>query len=150
MEMPKPGPAHQQLAKLAGHWTGSETLHPSPWDPQGGPATGKVTNRVALDGFAVVQDYEQVRGGAVSFRGHGVFFVDGEGKPALHWWDTMGGCFSAFTGQWQGDTLVMTSSSPMGWFRCRFGIAGARYTFAMDASQDGKQWMETMNGSYSK
>ena len=151
MEMPKPGPAHQQLAKLAGHWTGSEKMHPSPWDPQGGMATGKVTNRVALDGFNVIQDYEQVRDGAVTFRGHGVFSVDAEsGQSTLHWWDSMGCTASLFTGSWKGDTLVMTSKSPMGWSRCSFALAGSRYTFAMEMSQDGKQWAPAMDGSYTK
>ena len=66
MDMPKPGPAQQQLARLAGNWSGEEKLLPSPWDPKGGIATGKAANRLALDGWIVVQDYEQARGGQVT------------------------------------------------------------------------------------
>ncbi|MBL8843980.1 MAG: DUF1579 family protein [Planctomycetes bacterium] len=151
MEMPKPGPAHQQLAKLAGQWSGSETMHPAPWDPEGGSATGTVTNRVALDGFTVIQDYERVRDGKVTFRGHGVFSVDqGTGQPTLHWWDSLDGAASFFTGSWRGDTLVMSNQSPMGHLRCAFGIAGARYTFAIEFSQDGETWTPVMTGSYAK
>ncbi|MGE5277442.1 MAG: DUF1579 family protein [Acidobacteriota bacterium] len=74
--MPRPGEPHRQLRKLVGSWRGEERLSPSPWDPVGGTAVGRVENRSALDGFAVVQDYEQERNGAVGFRGHRVFSWD--------------------------------------------------------------------------
>lgn len=151
MEMPKPGPAHQQLAKLAGEWTGDEKIHPAPWDPKGGSAVGKCSNKVLLDGFVVVQDYEQRRGGAVNFRGHGVFFFDSEKKkPCLHWFDSMGGVAAMFTGDWKGDDLVMESRTPMGNHRCTFTVRGNSYTFKMEVSPDGKQWLPAMEGSYKK
>ena len=34
MEIPKPGPAHEILARLSGHWEGPETMMPSPWSPE--------------------------------------------------------------------------------------------------------------------
>ena len=66
MEMPKPGSPHQKLQRLSGKWTGEEKMHPSPWDPKGGAATGRILNRLSLDGFVVVQDYEQERSGNIS------------------------------------------------------------------------------------
>jgi len=151
MEMPKPGPEHQKLAKLAGEWTGDEKIHPAPWDPKGGTAVGKMSNRVVLDGFAVVQDYEQRRGGAVNFRGHGVFSIDpANGKPTLDWWDSMGGTLAHFTGDWQGDELVLDTITPMGHMRCRFAVRGSSYTFKMEASPDGKKFIPSMEGSYRK
>src|SRR5664279_4994872 len=91
MEMPKPTEVHHKLAKFAGRWTGKEKLSPSPWDPKGGPAVGRCNNRLAADGFILVHDYEQERGGTVNFRGHGVFSYDCAGKCyMLHWWDSMG------------------------------------------------------------
>ena len=45
---------------------------------------------------------------------------------------------------------MMTSQSPMGHSRCSFGLAGARYTFLMEMSLDGKQWAPAMSGSYTK
>ncbi len=151
MDMPKPGPAHAQLAKLAGNWTGTEKMAPSPWDAKGGTAIGKVTNRVALDGFGVIQDYEQTRDGAVTFRGHGVFSVEPEkGQTTLHWWDAMGCAAQVFTGTWKGDVLAMTSDGPMGKNRCIFDVTGGKYKFAMAMSQDGKQWQELMTGAYTK
>jgi hypothetical protein len=151
MEMPKPGPAHQKLAKLAGEWSGDEKLHPSPWDPKGGAAVGKCSNKVVLDGFAVVQDYEQQRGGVVAFRGHGVFSIDAEkNQPSLHWFDSMGGQVALFHGDWKGDELVMDTVTPMGNLRCTFAVRANTYTFKMEASPDGKKWIPTMEGSYRK
>ncbi|MEK6677728.1 MAG: DUF1579 family protein, partial [Planctomycetota bacterium] len=66
MNMPQITEAHRKLEKLVGTWLGQEKMSPSPWDPQGGPATGKVQNRLALNGFFIVQDYEQQRNGSAS------------------------------------------------------------------------------------
>ncbi len=151
MEMPRPGPGHAALAKLAGEWTGQEKVHPSPWDPVGGTAIGKVSNRVVLDGFAMVQEYQQSRDGQVTFSGHGVFWIDPEKSVlTLHWWDTMGGTLSVFTGAWTGDELAMTTVGPMGHLRCRFKVQAATYQFRMEASPDGKQWFPSLEGSYRK
>ena len=51
MEMPKPTDVHKKLERLAGKWKGEEKMYPSPWDPNGGIAVGRVNNRPALDGF---------------------------------------------------------------------------------------------------
>src|SRR5689334_22163707 len=91
MEMPKPTDAHKKLNWLTGNWAGEEKMFPSPWDPKGGMAKARIHNRSAIDGFNVVQDYEQEHGGAVNFRGHGVFSYDANQKCyVLHWWDSMG------------------------------------------------------------
>ena len=63
MEMPRPTQEHRKLEQLVGAWTSKEKLHPSPWDPKGGTATGHIRSRVALGGFAVTGDYEQKRDG---------------------------------------------------------------------------------------
>ena len=65
MEMPIPSDGHRKLEKIAGQWEGEETMHPSPWDLQGGKATGHIRSRVALSGFALINDYEQERDGKV-------------------------------------------------------------------------------------
>ncbi|MBM3877740.1 MAG: hypothetical protein FJ386_13665 [Verrucomicrobia bacterium] len=54
--MAQPTDAHRKLERLGGKWRGAETTHPAPWDPAGGPATGTLENRIALDGIAVIQD----------------------------------------------------------------------------------------------
>jgi hypothetical protein len=149
--MPKPGPAQQQLAKLAGNWSGEEKLSPSPWDPKGGTATGKASNRLALDGWIVIQDYEQARGGQVTFRGHGIFSVDPvKQAPVMQWFDSMAGGPYTYTGEWAGDVLTLSSRSPQGHSRCTFDVSGGGYRFAMEVSQDGKSWTSFMSGTYRK
>lgn len=150
MEMPKPGPAHEKLARLAGNWVGEEKISPSPWDPAGGLAIGRVNNRVALGGFALVQDYEQERGGAVNMRGHGIFTYDaGSSTYRMHWADSMGMGVAEYTGRFEGDTLVLTNQGPMGHSRATFDIGTpGRYRFVMEVSQDGTNWFTFMTGDY--
>lgn len=149
MQMPKPGPNHKQLAKLAGNWTGEEKMSPSPWDPKGGTATGKVKNTIALDGFLIVQDYEQIRDGKTSFRGIGLFTWNENKKcNEIVWADSMGGTAQIFAGKWEGDVLRCTNEGPMGITRCAFDVSGGGYKFLMDVSKDGKQWQTMMEGKY--
>ena len=68
MEMPEKTEAHQRLARIAGYWVGPETVCESPIHPAGGTTRGVIDNRLALDGFAVVQDYRQEKAdGSVAF-----------------------------------------------------------------------------------
>lgn len=152
MSMPQPTDAHRKFAKLAGTWRGQEKLHPSPWDPQGGMAEARVVNRIALDGFILVQDWEQARGGAVTFRGFGVLTYDaGQGCYVMHWWDSMGMPPNVFRGSFDGNVLSLANQTPQGHSRAvwDFGTPG-RYTFRMDMSQDGEDWAMFMEGSYAK
>ncbi|HEY2412562.1 MAG TPA: DUF1579 family protein, partial [Pirellulaceae bacterium] len=112
MDMPKPGEAHRKIQKLVGNWLGEEKLFPSPWDPKGGTAQARVSNRLALGGFAVIQDYEQLRGGAATFAGHGVFsFNPHDSTYSMHWWDSMGSPPNNFVGKFDGDVLTLTHKS---------------------------------------
>jgi len=152
MDMPKPTDAHRKLQKLVGNWKGDEQLYPSPWDPKGGPAVGRVQNRLALDGFVVIQDYEQERNGSVSFRGHGVFSWDARGQCyVMHWFDSMGTGHEAYRGQFQSDVLTLTSRFPQGQSRAVFDLSkDGHYSFRMDVSPDGNQWHTFMEGNYSR
>ncbi|MBI2380373.1 MAG: DUF1579 family protein [Gammaproteobacteria bacterium] len=150
MDMPQPGPLHERLASLNGSWHGEETMYPSPWDPAGGVAQAQLVNREALAGFAILQDYEQKRGGKTSFTGHGVFWVDPDsGEVVLHWFDSMGFAPNVFRGGFEGGALVLHYASPMGKQRVRFEWPEPlRYRFRMDMSQDGESWMPLMAGEY--
>lgn len=153
MDMPRPNEFHQKLAAFAGDWIGDETMHPSPWDPQGGKTTGTYHCRVVCDGFAVVQEYEQKRDGVVCFRGHGVFGYDVQQNCYLwHWTDSMGGMpCSATKGQWVGDTIVWENESPMGKSRYTHTfLADGRCNFKIEVSQDGATWALLMEGTYAK
>jgi hypothetical protein len=152
MEMPKPTEDHRKLQKLAGQWIGKEKMHPSPWDPQGGEAVGKVHNRVALDGFVVIQDYEQERGGKVNFRGHGVFRFDAAEKGyVLHWWDSMGMPPNIFRGDFEGDLLKLNCDDPQFKSRVTWNLVRPdRYSYKMEVSPDGNQWFPFMEAEYEK
>ncbi len=142
MQMPTPTKEHAELARLAGDWQGTETLFPSPWEPEGGTALGRTRSRIALDGFALVIDYEQERDGAITFRGHGVMTYDpGEGCYVLHWFDSIGSPPERFSGTFDGDVLTLAHGGPGMHARLcydvsREGILRTR----MEMSQDGVEW----------
>jgi hypothetical protein len=149
MHMPRPDERHRRLHKLLGTWHGDERLYPSPWDPAGGSAVARVHNVLALDGFAVVHDYEQERGGTVSFRGHGVFRWDPlQQAYELHWFDSFGAAPTVFRGGFDGDVLTMTAQQ-QGFLRAQWDLsAAARYDYRMDVSADGVQWQLFSQGRY--
>ncbi len=153
MEMPKPGDAHKKLGVFVGEWSGPETMYPAPWDPIGGKARAHVLNRWILDGFAVVQEYEQRRGGKVTFRGHGVIWFDAAKQEyVMNWWDSMGGAGGQYRGDFEGSILHLASPMRQGghsrtsW---EFGTRGA-YSFNMEVSGDGHTWQPAMTGRYTK
>jgi hypothetical protein len=152
MEMPRPTAEHRVLERLAGEWIGTETLHPSPFDPGGGTAVGRVVNRPSLDGFALVQDYEQERGGRVTFRGHGVFRYDVEAREyVLHWFDSTGMRPDTFRGGFHEDTLTLTTQGPMGHIRASWNLRDAdAIVYRMHVSGDGTSWEPFMEGTYTR
>jgi hypothetical protein len=150
MDMPKPTADHKRLEKLAGIWKGTEKMYPSQWDPQGGEAQATTRARIACAGFNVVSDYEQTRGGQRTFEGHGVYSVDAKANQVVcHWFDSMGQGVEEFRGTWQGDTLTLTSKSPMGHARLTYDASKPGVLrSAMEMSQDGKTWNKMFDGNY--
>jgi hypothetical protein len=150
MEMPKPAAEQRALEILVGTWLGQERLFPSSFDPIGGLAIGHVHNRLALDGFAVIQDYEQERDGAVNFRGHGLFRWDtARHDYVLHWFDSMGGPPTDYRGTLSARVLVLTAPQPQGFSRAIFDFSLAkRYHYRLEISPDGNQWMPFTEGEY--
>lgn len=152
MEMPQPSEKHRKLEKLVGIWIGDETIAPNPWD-QGGPARGCVDNKPAANGFIVVQNYEQRRNGQTSFTGHGVFQYDAKAdRYLMYWWDSMGMPPSVFTGTFEeDDTLTLTCDEPAMKSRATFIVSDfENYSFKMEVSQDGANWMTFMEGTYER
>jgi hypothetical protein len=154
MEMPRPGPEHRRLATLAGDWTGEETLFPSPWDAKGGRAKARWHARIDLDGFFLVTDYEQERAGKVTYRGHGVHGFDPKERAyTMCWFDSMGPSSpAAVRGTWEGDTLAYEHRHPMGWARYIYKMkeGDKHFTFRLEQSQDGKQWVPFVEGTYTR
>lgn len=152
MEMPRPSPEQQALAIMIGNWIGDEHIHPGPLDPVGGPAVGRTRNQTALDGFVIIQDYEQERNGAINFRGHGVFRWDGaEGSYMLHWFDSMG--FPPATYRGALNDKVLTMAAPQGEGKVRatwdFSTPG-RIHYRQEVSPDGAKWFVFMEGEYAR
>jgi len=153
MEMPKPGPEHARLAAMVGHWTGEERIYPSPWDPTGGIATATLVSRLACEGFCVVTDYTEERGGRVTYVGHGVFGWDPKQQRYLqHWSDSMGGVPPrASTGTWEGDTLTFLDHGPQGPVRFIYHFTSpVAYELKMETSPDGVTWMPMMDARYAR
>jgi uncharacterized protein DUF1579 len=151
MPMPTPSTDHNRLKGLAGNWTGEETLHPSPWDPKGGTASGTIASRMDLDGFWLVTDYVQTRAGQVTYRGHGVFGWDPAACSYLmYWFDSMGSvAMTPAKGRLDGQRLVFAQEGPMGHSRYTYDFqADGRYCFSMEHSEDGKAWTIFMDGTY--
>jgi hypothetical protein len=159
-EMPKPGDEHRKLHAMAGTWASEETLHPSPWDPNGGPAVGRATSRVVNDGFHVATEYEQERHGRVGYRGLGIFGYDTASKrPFMQWCDSMGGLpASTVWGSWQGSTLTFEMkgategpAANCGWSRYVYEFDGSSaYTFSILNSKDGQAWSPFMTGRFTR
>ncbi len=152
MDMPKPTDQHTRLQELLGQWHGTETMHPSQWDPQGGTATGRTNSRLALNGFAVISDYEQERDGVVTFTGHGVMTYDTkEACYVLHWFDCMGSPPEVFKGAFDGDVLTVAHGGPGMHARLTYDLSQKkRMTSRMEMSSDGKEWKILFDGSYEK
>lgn len=152
IDVPKLTEAQEKLKTLVGNWRGPEIIHPSPFDPKGGEAAGIVNNRLALDGFAVIQDYEQQRGGRTNFRGHGIFRWDGNEKSyVLHWLDSVGGPLSEMRGSFDGRILQLVGRAATGHSRATFDFTRDRqYAYRMEVSPDGTKWFTFMEGDYSR
>lgn len=148
MQMPRPGPQHDNLKKLSGRWAGPEQMMPSPWSPQQQERHGRIDARV-FEGMFVVSDYEQRAGDQVTFRGHGVYSFDPQAEEyVMYWFDSMGGAGGIARGHMEGNQLTFHNTSPMGHHRYRYTFEPQLTTFEMAMSQDGEQWNVLMVGRY--
>ncbi len=153
MEMPKPTEHHRKLRAFVGQWTGEEKFHPMPWAPKGGAATSETNARLDLDGFFLVSDYVQKRGGEVTHRGHGVFGYDlQKQKYTMRWFDVTG--FDPGVpalGTWVGNTLCLLHEHHMGHGRFTYTFErDGLYTFKVEKSEDGKNWTPFLEGTYKR
>ena len=152
MEMPKPPPGHLKLEKLAGNWEGEEKMYPSQWDPKGGTALGISKSRLALNGFALICEYQQERDGVITFTGHGVYsFQPKDEIYTLHWFDCMGTSPEVFTGRFDGDILTVAHGGPGMHARMTNDMTDPQYMKTkMEMSQDGKTWNTMFDGHYKR
>ena len=150
MDMPKLTDGHRMLERLVGTWEGEETMHPSQWDPAGGAAAGRTRSVLGLGGFAVVSDYEQERGGTITFTGHGVYTYDPKQDAyCLHWFDCMGSPPEVFVGGFDGDVLTLSHGGPGMHVRLTSDLSSPdTLRSRMEMSQDGASWKVLFEGVY--
>lgn len=149
MDMPQPSAGHRRLEVLAGNWEGTETMHPSQWDPKGGEAVGRTTSRLAVGGFALISDYEQERSGTVTFSGHGVYTYDPKTEVySLYWIDSIGSPPEVFLGRFVGDVLTLSHGGPMH-VRLTWDVSDdGRLGSTMEMSDDGVTWNTLFDAEY--
>ena len=140
MDLPKAGPTHARLLAFAGEWEGTESVEPSAWG-KGGLATGLTSFRGDLDGFALIQDYVQLKESLVTFRGHGVFTVDPQTQEVLwFWFDSMG--FPPdlpARGRFEGDVLTLLRVTARGAARYVHRISANDYQFSIENQLPGDE-----------
>jgi hypothetical protein len=150
LSAPKPQEEHNRLAAFAGEWIGEEVVYPSRWD-QGGPAAARVSARVDLNGFYLIQDTRQQRAGKESFATHGVFTYDREDRLyKLFWFDSLGYYPPApASGGWQGKQLVLVRGSLRGNARHVYEIIDDdSYSMKIQYSPDAEGWADVLTGIY--
>ena len=152
MDMPKPGAEHLALDVFAGSWKGVETMSPSPWSPQTTKADGMITNRTALAGFTLVQDYFQSQNDDLTYQGHGVFTWDGQaGEYVMYWFDSMGSPVNVFRGTRNGSVWSFMAKNAQGLTRSVWEFTSNRtYRHQMEVSPDGSSWSTFMEGDYKR
>jgi hypothetical protein len=148
MEMPQPSEGHRKLHTMAGRWEGEETMYPSRWDPKGGTAIGRINSRIALNGFVVINDYEQERDGHITFEGHGIYTYDPKAESyTLVWVDSMGAPPEIFKGNFEGDILTVAHGGPGMHVRVTYDMSQPNCLVrSMEISQDGKDWKRFLDG----
>ena len=153
MHMARPNEHHERLANaLAGTWKGTETMHPSDWDPNGSKAPATATWNRALGNFVVIVDYCIHNQGQPDYQGHGVYTIDPENNDVLcHWFDNIAGQHELFRGSWTGDVLTMQSKSPMGYMQLRYDLSEpGKLKSSGKMSSDGENWKPMFDGLHAR
>lgn len=142
-----------QLGRFVGTWTIAETTHPSPWDPKGFASVGRSEYRLGCGGSFLICDYEQLRGGEVTFRGHGVYGWDAaKNKLTMHWFDSTGIDPGApALGEFDGDTLTFQRVTSAGHARYEYRFESPdRFAFRIEHSRDGGEWSMFLESVYTR
>jgi hypothetical protein len=144
MQMPKPSPEIQKLAKtLAGNYSTTETHDPNPMMPKGGTGKGQARFTVGPGGHYVVESYNS-KSDMGSFTGHGVFWWDPKVSAyRVVWCDSMSPtCDTEGTMKWEGDKLVASGEYEMGGKKVAYretigNLTPNGFTFDMESAMGG-------------
>jgi hypothetical protein len=149
---PSPLEEHRRLAVFAGEWRGEEVVYPSRWN-EGGPASSHVVARMALNGFYLIQDSQQMRDGQESFASHGVFTYDRDDRHyKLFWHDSLGYYAPApASGGWTGKVLTLVRGSLRGNARHVYEVVDDNsFTMKIQFSPDAEGWNDVLTGIYKR
>jgi Protein of unknown function (DUF1579) len=147
---PSPLPEHTKLSVFAGEWSGEEMVYPSRWTA-GGPATSRVSARMALNGFYLIQDSVQMRDGKETFASHGMFTYDREDRTyKLFWHDSLGYYPpSPASGGWAAKSLILVRGSLRGNARHVYEVVDDNtYNMKIQFSPDAEGWNDVLTGVY--
>ena len=147
---PSPLEEHRRLKVLAGDWSGEETIYPSRWT-EGGPASSRVTARIDLSGFYLIQDTRQMRGGKESFAAHALFTYDRDDRLYKLFWHDSLGYFppSPASGAWAGKVLTLVRGSLRGNARHIYEVIDENsYSMKIQFSPDAEGWSDVLTGLY--
>ncbi|MBV9529832.1 MAG: DUF1579 family protein [Bradyrhizobium sp.] len=149
---PSPREEHRRLKVLAGNWSGEETIYPSRWT-EGGPASSRVTARIDLNGFYLIQDTRQMRGGKESFAAHALFTYDRDDRLYKLFWHDSLGYFppSPASGGWVGKVLTLVRGSLRGNARHTYEVIDDNsYSMRIQFSPDAEGWSDVLSGVYKR
>ncbi|MEB3044501.1 DUF1579 family protein [Rhizobium mulingense] len=146
-----PSAAHFRLSAFAGVWEGEEHVAASAWTSEG-KASAALSGEALFGGFFLEQHYRQTREGAVSFEARNVFGFDGSDQAyKLYQFDSAGFAPpSPASGEWNGNELVLTKTSPRGRQRTAFTFENEDcYRMGVSFSPAGSDtWQEVVSGIY--
>ena len=154
MEMPKPGEAHSRLLALVGRWHGGETLHPAPWDPDGGSATAVDRESRRARRFRRRSGVSADARRRAELQRSRAVLVGRHRRPARD--DVVrlddGACRPNTAAAFDGDVLRLVHAMPHGGFsRCAFDCTSpGRYSFVLEMSPDGAAWTPALEGTYTR
>jgi hypothetical protein len=106
---------------------------------------------MALNGFYLIQDSQQMRDGKESFATHGVFTYDREDRHyKLFWHDSLGYYAPApASGGWTGKVLTLVRGSLRGNARHVYEVIDDdSYTIKIQFSPDAEGWSDVLTGVY--
>jgi hypothetical protein len=107
---------------------------------------------MAVDGFFLIQDYEQRDGERRSYQGHGVFGWDAQrDEYTWYWADSFGGTPSPSRGREADGTWLFESTNPYGEACYTWRLeAPDRVAFSIENRAPGADWVRFMIGHYTR
>jgi hypothetical protein len=150
MKAPHPEPEHQRLEPLSGLWKGEEWWHPSPLHPDGRKAGSRTTGRIELDGFALIQNYEQLDGKEVVYRSHSILRWDKAAEEyVLHAYDNHGN-HQVYKGGFDDGRFTLEGEGPAGQARSTFQVREGSTILLYEILQKEGRWSPLMEAIYTR